>query len=67
MSREDLVNNSTLMEFQEQSDPNNGRIMHLKSNQMEEVQTSDSHPTSILDGGNYSEDKENSLSMTEER
>jgi hypothetical protein len=55
------------MESQEQLDPNNGRIMHLKSNLMEEVQTSDSLLASILDGGNYSEDKVNSLSMKEER
>jgi hypothetical protein len=66
-SRVDLDNNSTSMAFQEQSDLNNGRTTHWKSNQTEEVQISDLLQTSTQDGGNSSDYKDHSLSTIDKR
>lgn len=60
-------NNSSSMEFQRQSDPNNGRTMLLKSNPMEDPAMFIALQPSIQDGGNSSECKVHSLSMIKER
>jgi hypothetical protein len=62
-----LANNTTLMEFQELSDLNNGRTMPWKSNPTVVQPTYDSHQALIQDGGNSSRKMEPSLLMKKER
>jgi len=60
-------NNSSMMESQRQSDHNNGRTIALKSNQMEDPAMSEWLQLSTQDGGNYSEQRALSSSMTTAR
>jgi hypothetical protein len=67
MLRADSVNSSTLMEYQEPSDLNNGRITLSKSNPTEEALISDLLLLSTQDGGNSSEKMVPSSSTREEK
>ena len=67
MSREETTNNGSSTALTRQSDLTTGRTMPWKSNPTEDQPMLDALPQSTQDGGNSSNMKEVTLSMSKER